>query len=246
MRLFIVGITGAMGNTLLDCLANEECVAGFAREKGMVGKIPVYNAWNQVTESFDCLIDFSNAACVREVVAFAKEKKVPLVEATTGLNEDVVQEIQKASAEIPIVYAQNMSIGVNTMDTAVGLLTKMLSGFDIEMIEKHHNKKKDAPSGTAKMLYETIRENRTVHAIYDRTKDSNPRSSDEIGISSVRAGSIVGEHTVIFAGTDEVLEIKHSAGSKKIFAKGAIRAARFLQHQSAGLFDMKDVLKEDQ
>lgn len=244
MRFLIAGITGAMGKTLIDMLEEDVCVAGFARQKGQIGNIPVYDVLDDVTEELDCIIDFSHAACVSEVVMFAQKRKVPLVEATTGLEEQTIEIMRRASEDIPIVYSRNMSIGVHTMNAVVEMLTKILGGYDIEIIEKHHHHKKDAPSGTAKMFFDTIAKNRNVREIYDRSGKSQARKPEEVGISAVRGGTIVGEHTVLFAGTDEVLEIKHSAGSKKIFAGGALRAAKFLQRKEVGFFDMKEVLEE--
>lgn len=245
MKIFIAGITGAMGSALLSIIEKEEVVAGYANENTVINGINVYNDLNNVTEDFDVIIDFSNKDCTDEILDFAKNRKSALVEATTGLVPELVEKIEQYSIFIPIVHSNNMSLGINTMDTVVEYLVEMLKDFDIEIIEKHHNKKVDAPSGTAKMLFDSIKRKRDVVLSGDRTKRYSKREKNEVGISIVRAGSIVGEHSVIFAGIDEVVEIKHIASSKKIFATGAINAAYFLSNKNNGLYTMKDVLKSN-
>ncbi|CDZ74683.1 dihydrodipicolinate reductase [Peptoniphilus sp. ING2-D1G] len=242
MKIFLSGITGAMGRTIINTVDEDEVVAGFAGRMGEVDGLKVYGYLDEVVEDFDVIIDFSNKFCTRDVLNFALENKKPLVIATTGIEEDVVKMIEEASEDIPIVFSSNMSIGVNTIDIILEKLVGMLEGFDIEIIEKHHNQKVDSPSGTAKMFFNTIKRNRDVYPVYDRTDVHEKRKKEEVGISVIRGGTITGEHSVIFAGEDEVLEIKHSAGSKKIFAKGAILAARYLLNKDKGLYNMRDVL----
>ena len=154
-----------------------------------------------------------------------------------------MNNLKKASEEIPVIYSRNYSLGINVMEKIVSELTKMLDGFDIEIVEAHHNKKKDAPSGTALMLLDAVKKERDVSEIYDRIKIHEMRNKNEVGISSIRAGTINGDHTVIFAGDSEILEIKHSAGSKNIFANGAIKAAKFLLGKEKGLYNFKDILE---
>ncbi|MDO5041728.1 MAG: 4-hydroxy-tetrahydrodipicolinate reductase, partial [Peptoniphilus sp.] len=228
MRIFLSGITGAMGRTIINTVTEDEVVAGFAGRSGEVDGLRVYGYLDEVVEDFDVVIDFSNKFCTRDVLNFALKNKKPLVIATTGIDSDVVKMIEEAAQEIPIVFSSNMSIGVNTMDIILEKLVGMLEGFDIEIIEKHHNQKVDSPSGTANMFFNSIKRNRDVYPVYDRTDVHEKRKEEEVGISVIRGGTITGEHSVIFAGEDEVVEIKHSAGSKKIFAKGAILAARYL------------------
>ncbi|WP_455256673.1 4-hydroxy-tetrahydrodipicolinate reductase [Peptoniphilus asaccharolyticus] len=242
MRIFLVGITGAMGRTLLEI--SDEIVSGYASESGKINGIKVYDDFQKVEEEFDVILDFSNKNITDKVLEFAKSVKKPLVMATTGLDEETEKRILELSKTQPIVYSKNFSVGMNVMSEVVKLLAKTLSDFDIEIIEKHHNQKVDAPSGTAKMLFDSIKEERTnAKAVYDRTQVHEKRNANEVGISVVRAGSIVGEHSTIFAGLDEVLEIKHQAGSKKIFAKGAIRACEYLINKDNGIYDMKDVIR---
>ncbi|EGY79826.1 4-hydroxy-tetrahydrodipicolinate reductase [Peptoniphilus indolicus] len=242
MRIFLVGITGAMGSTVLS-LTNE-VVAGYASESKYINGIKVYDKFEDVAEEFDVILDFSNRNITNDVLCFAKRVKKPLVIATTGLDSEIEGKILELSKEISIVYSKNFSMGMNVMSEVVKVLTKALKEFDIEIIEKHHNQKVDAPSGTAKMLFDSVKEEReNAEAVYDRTQMSEKRKAEEVGISVVRAGSIVGEHSVIFAGLDEVLEIKHQAGSKKIFASGALKACEFIVERSNGIYDMKDVMR---
>lgn len=242
MKIFLVGISGAMGRTILDI--SDDVVAGYGLNEEVINGVKVYNDFSKVEEEFDVIADFSNKNITEEVLTFVEEKNKPLVMATTGLSDELEKRIYDISKKIPVVYSKNYSIGVNVMSEIVKELTKALKGFDIEIIEKHHNQKQDAPSGTAKMLLESVKtERENSKEIYDRTNLHQKRQEDEIGISVIRGGSIVGEHSVIFAGLDEVVEIKHEAGSKKIFVKGAIRACEFIKEKQNGLYNMKDVIK---
>lgn len=241
MKVFIVGITGAMGKTLTNLEGNFEIVGGFAEEKDFSKNI--YNKFKDVDVDFDVIIDFSNKDIVDNTIKFAIEKKKPLVEATTGFSEKTMENLEKASKEIPVIYARNYSLGINVMEKIVSEVTKLLEGFDIEIVEAHHNKKKDAPSGTALMLLDAVKKERDVYEIYDRSKNHKMREENEVGISSIRAGTINGEHSVIFAGDSEILEIRHSALSKNIFANGAIKAAKFLIKKEKGFYEFKDILE---
>lgn len=241
MKVFIVGISGAMGKTLTNLEGNFEIVGGFAEEKDFSKNI--YNNFKDVDVDFDVIIDFSNKDIVDDTINFAIEKKKPLVEATTGLSEKTMENLEKASEEIPVIYARNYSLGINVMEKIVSEVTKLLEGFDIEIVEAHHNKKKDAPSGTALMLLDAVKKERDVYEIYDRSKNHKMREENEVGISSIRAGTINGEHSVIFAGDSEILEIRHSALSKNIFANGAIKAAKFLIKKEKGFYEFKDILE---
>ncbi|MCI7205247.1 MAG: 4-hydroxy-tetrahydrodipicolinate reductase, partial [Clostridium sp.] len=202
-----------------------------------------YHKMSEVEELADVIIDFSHHSTIDDTLSYAIKTKTPIVIATTGFNEEELEKIKKASNIIPIFHSSNMSLGVNVLVKLVKEAAKSLNGFDIEIIEKHHNKKLDAPSGTAVMIANGVKEVLPdSEYIYGRHGRSDKRSSNEIGIHAIRGGTIVGEHTTIFAGHDEVVEIKHSAQSKDIFAKGAIAAAKFLVKQEAGYYNMNNML----
>lgn len=246
MKIFLSGITGTMGHCLLSSLEDELVVAGSAGRNGEVNGIKVYGYFDDVVEDFDVIIDFSNKFVTRDVLNFALKHKKPIVIATTDIDEEVVEEIRQASEQIPIVYSNNMSVGINAIDIMLGKFVEMLENYDIEIVEAHHNQKIDSPSGTAKMLFDTIKEHREeLYPVYDRVDSNEKRQKNELGISVIRAGTIAGMHSVIFAGMDEIVEIKHTATSKRIFAKGALKAAKFLMGKENGLYDMKDVLRAD-
>jgi 4-hydroxy-tetrahydrodipicolinate reductase len=240
MKITIVGY-GKMGQVLEQAIA---ATAG-AEVVAIVGKTPdadVYAELSAVSAAFDCIIDFSHHSNLEKVLRYAREKNKPLVLAVTGFSEAQQQQIRAAAATIPVVYSQNMSVGVNVLKDVVARISRALGdSFDIELIEKHHNLKEDAPSGTAKMLLSA------VHGIDKKTivngrNGLQKRAKNEIGVHAMRGGTIVGEHTVVFAGNDEIIEIKHTALSKRIFADGAIRAAWFVAQQKAGLYSMEEVL----
>ena len=190
----------------------------------------------------DCVIDFSHISKMEDVLLFARENTKPLVVCTTGLNENQEFSLQNSAKKIPIVYAQNMSVGINVLLDVVRRVSAALgNNFDIELIEKHHNLKEDAPSGTATMLLSAI-DGINEKTIVNGRKGFQKRAKNEIGVHAVRGGTIVGEHSIIFAGNDEIIEIKHTALSKRIFAEGALRAACFIVKQKSGLYNMKDVL----
>lgn len=191
------------------------------------------------------MIDFSNPAVFDGLMAYAEEKGVPVIICTTGLSAEQNQKLKSASEKIPVFFSANMSIGVNLMIDLVSRAAKILeSNFDIEIIEKHHNQKIDAPSGTALAIADAISESVSYNPeyTYDRHSVRRKRDKNEIGIHAVRGGTIVGEHSVIFAGTDEVLEIKHQANSKEIFAVGAVKAAKFIVGKPSGMYNMSDVI----
>lgn len=192
------------------------------------------------------MIDFSNAKAVDELLNYCGEKKLPLVLCTTGLSEDQLAKVTETSKETAILKSANMSLGINTLMDLLQTAIKKLApaGFDVEIVEKHHNQKLDAPSGTALALADAMNEamDNTYSYKLDRSSERKKRDAKEIGIQAVRGGSIVGEHEVIFAGTDEVIEFKHTAYSKAIFGKGAVEAAKFLKGKSAGMYDMHDVI----
>ena len=245
LRVIISGYSGSMGKVLTKC-ANEdselEIVCGASKDDLDV-PFKTYHKMSEVEELADVIIDFSHHSTIDDTLSYAIKTKTPLVIATTGFNDEELTKIKKASNIIPIFHSSNMSLGVNVLVKLVKEAAKSLNGFDIEIIEKHHNKKLDAPSGTAVMIANGVKEVLPdSEYIYGRHGRSDKRSSNEIGIHAIRGGTIVGEHTTIFAGHDEVVEIKHSAQSKDIFAKGAIAAAKFLVKQEAGYYNMNNML----
>lgn len=247
MNILLSGATGAMGHTVTDLLEDSEeatIVAGYATETTDQYDYPVYETLAEVSEEVDVVIDFSSPDFLETLLQYGKENEAGLVLATTGYSEEQEQAIEEASKEVPIVYSRNMSLGVNVLEIITKQLASMLPGFDIEIVEKHHRYKKDSPSGTALMLYDAANEGREgkLQSLEGRAGNYEERPDSEVGISAIRGGTIVGEHTVIYAGEDEVVEIKHSAQSKKIFANGARQAARFLFEQTDGLYTMDDVL----
>ena len=245
LKIIINGYSGSMGKVLTKC-ANEdselEIVCGSSKDDLDV-PFKTYHKMSDVEELADVIIDFSHHSTIEDTLSYAIKTKTPIVIATTGFNDEELTKIKKASNIIPIFHSSNMSLGVNVLVKLVKEAAKSLNGFDIEIIEKHHNKKLDAPSGTAVMIANGVKEVLPdSEYIYGRHGRSDKRSSNEIGIHAIRGGTIVGEHTTIFAGHDEVVEIKHSAQSKDIFAKGAIAAAKFLVKQEAGYYNMNNML----
>ena len=245
LKIIINGYSGSMGKVLTKC-ANEdselEIVCGASKDDLDV-PFKTYHKMSDIEESADVIIDFSHHSTIEDTLSYAIKTKTPIVIATTGFNDEELTKIKKASNIIPIFHSSNMSLGVNVLVKLVKEAAKSLNGFDIEIIEKHHNKKLDAPSGTAVMIANGVKEVLPdSEYIYGRHGRSDKRSSNEIGIHAIRGGTIVGEHTTIFAGHDEVVEIKHSAQSKDIFAKGAIAAAKFLVKQEAGYYNMNNML----
>ncbi|MFZ7120047.1 MAG: 4-hydroxy-tetrahydrodipicolinate reductase [Eubacteriaceae bacterium] len=248
INILLSGCNGAMGKTLQEVIKNEEnmqVVAGYDNENKNNTSFELYTDLNDCNDNIDLIIDFSHFSVFDKILEFALSKKIPLVMATTGLTMENEKSIQEASITIPIFRTANMSIGVNVMLGLIADATKQLDGFDIEIIEKHHNKKVDSPSGTALMLANEINTtlNNSMDFVYGREGKSTKRQTNEIGIHAFRGGTISGEHSVIYAGDDEIIEIKHTALSKKVFAKGAVRAAKFIYQKENGLYDMRKILK---
>ncbi len=246
LRVLVNGCLGKMGTVLSKCVMEDnelEFVCGVSQNPPSDIPFKVYSSCKDVKEDIDVIIDFSHHLALDDVLSFAIDLKKPLVIATTGYNEDELYKIKNASKIIPIFHSSNMSLGVNVLLKLVKDAAKLLDSFDIEIIEKHHNKKIDAPSGTALMIADGIKEV-LPHLEYNHGRHgrSCKRSENELGIHAIRGGSIVGEHTVIFAGHDEVVEIQHTAQSKDIFAKGSIAAAKFLVNKNPGYYNMDDML----
>ncbi len=248
-RIIMVGCGGKMGKTISDIVRNDsdaEIVAGVDINTSWANDYPVYPFIKDVKEEADVIIDFSTPKVLKELISFAKEKKAAVVLCTTGYSEEQIEFINEAAKECTLLRSANMSMGINTMVKVMETVAKTLAdaGFDIDIVEKHHNQKLDAPSGTAIALADVINEqlNGEYEYVYDRSTRREKRPVKEIGLSAVRGGTIVGEHEIIFAGTDEVIEFKHTAYSKAIFGKGAVQAAKFLKGKPAGLYGMKEVI----
>lgn len=250
-RFIISGCNGHMGQVVARiCEENEQVtvVAGWNRTPVQKNGFPVYADPMEYAGTADAVIDFSNPANLSSLLRWCTEKQTPIVLCTTGYSSEQLEEINKASQKIPVFRSGNMSLGINLLVELVKKAVAVLGvDYDIEIVERHHNRKVDAPSGTAMMLADAAAEATCYDAqyVYDRQSVRKRREKNEIGISSVRGGNIVGEHEVIFAGSQEVLELKHSALSRDVFAEGAVKAAIFMSGIKAqGLYDMKDVLTE--
>lgn len=252
IKVLMHGCNGRMGKVISEILKNieeMELVAGVDAYDDGKSEFPVFDEISKCDVLSDVIIDFSNAQATTGLIEYAVKTKTPLVLCTTGLSDDQIAMMVDASKVIPVLKSANMSMGINTLIKLLKTATEILAGagFDIEIVEKHHNKKLDAPSGTALMLADGINEvlNNEYDYNFDRSKERKARAEKEIGISAVRGGSIVGEHEVIFAGIDEVIEIKHTAYSRAVFANGAIQAAKYLAGKPAGIYDMGDVIEKD-
>lgn len=243
------GCNGKMGQVITGLAAEDQeirIVAGVDAFDQKQDTYPVFSSLEECTVEADVVIDFSAAPAVDELLAACIQKKLPCVLCTTGLSGEQLQRVQEASEQIAVLKSANMSLGINMLlqllKEAAGLLAP--AGFDIEIVEKHHNQKIDAPSGTAMALADSMNEELSgeYEYIYDRSKSREKRSRKEIGISAVRGGTIVGDHDVIFAGPDEVITFSHRAYSKAVFGKGALQAAKFLAGKPAGMYDMSHVI----
>lgn len=250
IKIIMNGYNGKMGKVICDIVNNDskcEIVAGIDITTSNA-VFPTYININDCDMPADVIIDFSTATAVPEVLKYALEKKIPVVICTTGLSEETIKQMEEASKIIPVFKSANMSLGINLIASLLKKAVDILdnSDFDIEIVEKHHNQKIDAPSGTALLLADAINEKmgNKYNYVYDRSQKREKRSKKEIGLSAVRGGSIVGEHSVIFAGKDEVIEFKHSAYSKEVFAVGAVKAAKFVAGKPAGKYDMQDIMEE--
>ena len=248
VNILLSGCNGKMGQVitrLAEYREDVKIIAGYDKYDGIKNKYPVYSFLDDVKEKVDVIIDFSNPSALGGLLDYATKHNLPIVIATTGIPAESVSLIKEASKSIPVLFSANMSLGVNLMLDLVKKAAKILEGnFDIEIVEKHHNQKIDAPSGTALAIADALNSALTNQHkyVYDRHTESVKRSSNEIGIHSVRGGTIAGEHTVIFAGNDEIIEIKHTAVSKEIFAVGALKAGIFMYNKEKGLYSMGDLL----
>ncbi len=248
VKILVSGMLGHMGRLVAELAdADKECelLGGVDLRTGELFGAPVYASFADVPERADAVIDFSSAANLANVLGYATKNRCAAVLAATGYTEDDLRAIEEASKQTAVFKTANLSVGINLLQKLVREAAAFLGdAFDIEIVEKHHNLKKDAPSGTALMLAESAAEGcgADKHFIYGREGMVGARDKSEIGIHAVRGGTIVGEHEVLFAGEDEIVTLSHSARSKKVFASGAIAAAKFIFGKPAGKYDMRDLL----
>lgn len=243
------GCNGRMGQFITKIVKEDadcQIVAGIDPFDGIKNDYPVFKTLEECNVNADVVVDFTQASQLDELLSYCMNNKLPIVLCTTGFDEAQLKKIDEASKEIAILKSANMSLGINLLLKLLKEVSKGLSdeGFDIEIVEKHHNQKKDAPSGTAIALADAINDScdNSLEYVYDRHDKVGKRDKKELGISAVRGGSIVGQHEVIFAGEDEVITFEHTAYSRAIFAKGAVAAAKFLKGKTSGFYDMQDVI----
>ena len=248
IKVIIHGCSGRMGHIITDICQKEETiqvVAGVDAFGSAYADYPVFRTLEECPEA-DVVIDFSTALAIDGLLSWCVDKKVAAVVCTTGLSDEQMQVLERASEKIAVLKSANMSVGINLLEKLITEAAPKLAaaGFDIEIVEKHHNQKIDAPSGTALALADAANEalGKEYEYVYDRTVRRQKRPVKEIGISAVRGGSIVGDHDVIFAGQDEVITFSHRAYSRAVFGKGAVEAAKFLAGKEAGFYTMSDVL----
>lgn len=249
VRIIMHGCNGHMGQVISGLAEQDpeaEIVAGIDIADQGKNSYPVFTDMKECQVEADAIIDFSSAKAVDALLDYSAQRQIPVVVCTTGLSEEQLAKIEETSKKVAVLKSANMSLGINTLMKLIQDAARVLAtaGFDMEIVERHHKLKLDAPSGTALALADSLNEamDNQYHYVYDRSQRREQRDSKEIGISAVRGGTIVGEHEVIFAGPDEVIEFKHTAHSKAVFGKGAIEAAKFLAGKPAGRYDMSDVI----
>lgn len=249
-KIIMNGCNGKMGQVITRLVsedADAQIVAGFDINTSVENSYPVFTNPMDFDGDADVVIDFSHPSSLTGILEFCKARKLPIIICTTGLTPEQKEEFSAAASEIPVFFSANMSLGINLLIELAKKAAKLLEGnFDIEIVERHHNQKIDAPSGTALAIAEAIDETLSYPAefVFDRHSVRKKRKSTEIGISAVRGGTIVGDHEIIFAGNDEVIELNHHAASKEVFAVGAIKAAKFMVGKSAGMYAMNDLIAE--
>ncbi len=247
-NIILNGCNGRMGRVitrLAEADSDFNITAGLDINDYCPNEYPVYTDISECSESADVIVDFSHPSALTPLLEFAKKRKLPVIISTTGLSDEQKQEIADASEEIPVFFSANMSLGINLITALAKKAAAILEGdFDIEILEKHHNQKLDAPSGTALAIADAISGvlKDKPEYVYDRHSVRKKRSPREIGIQSIRGGNIVGEHEIIFAGLDEVIEITHRATSREVFAVGSLRAAQFMKGREKGLYSMDDLI----
>lgn len=250
-KVIMCGCNGHMGQVITGICKEDpevEIVAGIDIYDGIKNEYPVFANIADCDVEADAIIDFSNVSVIDGLLQYSVEKQVPVVLCTTGLSEEQLAAVAEASGKVAILKSANMSLGINTLLKLLKTAAQVLApaGFDMEIVEKHHNQKLDAPSGTALALADAMNDalEENYAYKYDRSQERKKREKYEIGIQAVRGGNIVGEHEVIFAGTDEVITFKHQATSKAVFGKGAVEAAKYLAGKPAGMYDMSDVIAD--
>jgi len=249
LNIILSGCNGYMGRVVTSMVASDETAAiaaGVDINTEKLSDYPVYANPDEITEDADVIIDFSNPEALDGLLKQSQAKKIPLVLCATGYSEEQIKTIEEASQSTAVFRSGNMSLGINLLaDLIKRACTVLGEDFDVEIIEKHHKRKVDAPSGTAIMLADAAADALPYKAeyVYERESKRQPRQKSEIGISAVRGGTIVGIHDVIFAGLDEVIEIRHTATSREVFATGALKAAKFMKSKEPGLYNMKNVLE---
>ena len=249
VKIIMHGCNGHMGQVISGIVEKDpdaEIVAGIDIADQGKNSYPVFTDIDTCQVEADAIIDFSSAKATDKLLEYSAARQIPVVLCSTGLSEEQLAKVDETSKKVAVLKSANMSLGINTLLKLVQDAAKVLAtaGFDMEIVEKHHRLKVDAPSGTALALADSINEamDNKYHYVYDRSQKREKRDDKEIGISAVRGGTIVGEHEIIFAGQDEVIEFKHTAYSKAIFGKGAVEAAKFLAGKPAGRYDMSDVI----
>lgn len=249
VKIIMHGCNGHMGQVISGIVEKDpdaEIVAGIDIADQGKNSYPVFTDIDTCQVEADAIIDFSSAKATDKLLEYSAARQIPVVLCSTGLSEEQLAKVEETSKKVAVLKSANMSLGINTLLKLVQDAAKVLAaaGFDMEIVEKHHRLKLDAPSGTALALADSINEamDNQYHYVYDRSQKREKRDDKEIGISAVRGGTIVGEHEIIFAGQDEVIEFKHTAYSKAIFGKGAVEAAKFLAGKPAGRYDMSDVI----
>lgn len=246
LNVFVNGCNGKMGNVVCELIEeseNMQIIGGFDKVSYSDSKFPIFTEVEKINVKPDVIIDFSLPVATLTILDYAKTNKIPIVIATTGFTEEENKIIEEASQIIPIFKSANMSFDIMIMKKIVTWLAPLLKNTDIEIIEAHHNRKVDSPSGTAQMLADSINESlgNTLHCEYNRHDKHEKRDKNEIGISSIRGGNIVGEHSVQFIGNFETFEIKHTSYSRNVFAEGALRAAEFIANKQHGMYAMEDI-----
>ena len=249
VKIIMHGCNGHMGQVISGIVEKDpdaEIVAGIDIADQGKNSYPVFTDIDACQVEADAIIDFSSAKATDKLLEYSAARQIPVVLCSTGLSQEQLAKVEETSRKVAVLISANMSLGINTLLKLVQDAAKVLAaaGFDMEIVEKHHRLKLDAPSGTALALADSINEamDNQYHYVYDRSQKREKRDDKEIGISAVRGGTIVGEHEIIFAGQDEVIEFKHTAYSKAIFGKGAVEAAKFLAGKPAGRYDMSDVI----
>lgn len=249
VKIIMHGCNGHMGQVISGIVEKDpdaEIVAGIDIADQGKNSYPVFTDIDACQVEADAIIDFSSAKATDKLLEYSAARQIPVVLCSTGLSQEQLAKVEETSRKVAVLKSANMSLGINTLLKLVQDAAKVLAaaGFDMEIVEKHHRLKLDAPSGTALALADSINEamDNQYHYVYDRSQKREKRGDKEIGISAVRGGTIVGEHEIIFAGQDEVIEFKHTAYSKAIFGKGAVEAAKFLAGKPAGRYDMSDVI----